>query len=60
MPNQHITTPSEKDPGIIVEYGFFTAVLPETFYFVTDLEQQFIDEAMKVAEQWNARKFIHN
>ena len=56
-----ISTPArEVDPGIFIEYGEFVALLPDTFYHVTPLEQTFIDKVNEVAEQWDARSYIFN
>lgn len=48
------------DPGLVVEYKHFAVILTDTFYYVSDLEQHFLDAAVKVAEQWDAKRYLFN
>ena len=51
----------EYDPGLFITYGSsFVAILSDTFYHITGLEQSFLDEAKNVAEGWNVRKYLSN
>lgn len=51
---------SEHDPGLVVEYGTYVAIIPSTFYNVTALEESFLHRAVRVAEHWDARRYILN
>lgn len=55
-----VTTSSDYDPGLAVEHGSLVAVLPNTFYFMTELEQRFIDEVRQAAENWDAKSYVYN
>lgn len=55
-----IKEPEPADPGLVVQYKGYVAVLPETWYNVTELEQSFIDEIMAIAERWDARAYLAN
>lgn len=55
-----VREPKNVDPGLVVQYKGFVAVLPDTWYNVTPLEQSFIDEVMQIAEQWDARAYLAN
>lgn len=48
------------DPGVVIEYGHFAVILTDTFYYVSNLEQYFLDEAMTVAEKWEVKKYLLN
>ena len=50
----------DADPGIVIEYGHFAVIMPETFYNITNLESKFLDEAIRVAEKWDIRKYLLN
>jgi hypothetical protein len=50
----------DDDPGVVIEYGHFAVILPETFYNITNLESNFLNEAIKIAEKWDARKYLLN
>lgn len=48
------------DPGVVLERGEFVVILTDTFYHVSDLEQQFLDKAEQVAENWQVKQFLLN
>lgn len=52
--------PQTIDPGVVIEYGHFAVILTDTFYYVSNLEQYFLDEAMTVAEKWEVKKYLLN
>jgi len=45
--------PLPTEPGIAFEYGSCIVVLPETFYHVTEFEEEFLRRAQTAAETWN-------
>jgi hypothetical protein len=52
--------PRPADPGIVIEYGQFAVILPETFYNITNAESQFLDESLQIGEKWDAKKYLMN
>ncbi|MEO1263245.1 MAG: hypothetical protein AAFZ15_30825 [Bacteroidota bacterium] len=48
------------DPGLIVIYGDYVAVIPETFYHVSEMEEEFLKKAYEVATNWDARTYLSN
>lgn len=52
--------PMSADPGIVIEYGQFAVILPETFYNITNAESQFLDESLQIGEKWDAKKYLMN
>lgn len=48
------------DPGVVLERGDYAVILTDTFYHVSDLEQQFLDKAEQVAENWQVKQFLLN
>ena len=46
------------DPGVIVEYGHFAVILLDTFYYVSNLEQKFLDECVRIADKWEVKKYL--
>lgn len=51
---------NDYDPGLFVEYGEYVAIIPATFYNITEMEQQFISKALEVGEKWDACAYIYN
>lgn len=52
--------PRPADPGIVVEYGHFAVILPDTFYNITKLESSFLDACLHIAEKWDVKKYLLN
>lgn len=57
---QYHFPPQPIDPGWVVEYEHHAVILIDTFYYVSDLEKKFLDESLKVAEKWEAKKHLLN
>jgi len=52
--------PRRLDPGIVIEWGKFGAILPTTFYHLSALEYGFLDRVEKVVRKWNFMEFLSN
>lgn len=50
--------PARIDPGVVVEYGHFAIILSDTFYHVSDLEQRFLNEALRIARGWEVKRYL--
>jgi hypothetical protein len=55
-----IIPPRPADPGIVIEYGHFAVILPDTFYNVSELESSFLEKCLRIAEQWDVKKYLLN
>lgn len=55
-----VSTSIDEDPGMAVEHGDWVAIIPDTFYNVTPMEEEFIEDVLIAAVSWDAESYVYN